>query len=442
MKKVLLVFSAVLLAFALSAQNADKALAQVHKAKVKTENVKRATKVKTWTTLAEKYVDLYEAEHYGIAPGFTRIQTKLILKDFKIVKTEELQIQGQTYTKDTYKDIIVYYGSDGNVKEVDIIKPLMENPLARAVDALNKAIEVDKSAKKLDDIKESMSSIRKKYVNVALGYNEMVKMKEACDAFENALSTTYNPALNIIDTTIIYYTALTARLSSQNEKALKYYKECEKYNYSADGAVYSSLAEIYLEQKDTLNAKQTLLDGYKSFPTNQGILVNLINFYMSTNGDTNEILSLIQKAQVNEPTNASLHYAEGNVYKKLGDFDLAVKCYEKSVEVDPNYLFGIYSLGSLYYDRSIDIQNKISELDLNDVEMYETLNKEFEQNLRNAIDPYEKAFAKAEELQNEDFEIAIADALKQIYFRFREEKPEFMENFKKYKAFLEAHPQN
>ena len=186
-------------------------------------------------------------------------------------------------------------------------------------------------------------------------------------------------------------------------------------------------------------AKETLNLGFQKFPTSQAILVSLINLYLETNDDPNKVLELIRVAQSNEPANASLYYAEGNVFKKLNDTENALKCYYKSFEVDPNYVFGIYSVGSAYFDKAIEIQSKMDELDVADVKGYEKLLAQFEDYLLKAIDPFEKAFNVTEDVA---FRTAIADGLKQIYFRFRDKGDNYQQGYEKYNTYLQEHPSN
>ena len=163
------------------------------------------------------------------------------------------------------------------------------------------------------------------------------------------------------------------------------------------------------------------------------MLVSLINLYMETNDDPQKILDLIKSAQANEPKNASLVYAEGNVYKGLGDIENAVKCYYRSSEIDPNYVYGVYSVGNTYFDEAIAIQDKMNALDINDVEGYDALQKEFEKYLEMSIEPFEKAFNMTED---KDVKIAVASALKQVYFRFRTRDAKYAEGYEKYNQYL------
>ncbi|MBI3891026.1 MAG: tetratricopeptide repeat protein [Candidatus Wallbacteria bacterium] len=41
----------------------------------------------------------------------------------------------------------------------------------------------------------------------------------------------------------------------------------------------------------------------------------------------------------------------GNAYARSGEYDLAIACYEKVLELDPNFSYGYFNLGNLYYKK-------------------------------------------------------------------------------------------
>ena len=169
-------------------------------------------------------------------------------------------------------------------------------------------------------------------------------------------------------------------------------------------------------------AKQCLNDAFTKYPGSQAVLVSLINLYMDTNDDPQKILDLIKSAQQNEPDNASLAYAEGNVYKGLGDIESAVKCYEKSLEIDPNYILAI--------------QQEMDATDISEVEKYDALLQEQEKYLEMAIEPLEKTFAMATDADIE-LKNLVASYLKQIYFRFRTRDAKYAEKAQQYEQYLQ-----
>ena len=68
----------------------------------------------------------------------------------------------------------------------------------------------------------------------------------------------------------------------------------------------------------------------------------------------------------------------GNVYKTLHKFDEAKKCYEKALELKPNYIESIGNLGNLYfelnnYEKAILQMKKVLSLNSEDVKMHYNL---------------------------------------------------------------------
>ncbi|MBO5804875.1 MAG: tetratricopeptide repeat protein [Bacteroidales bacterium] len=434
MKKLLLIVSALVLTVSVGAQTKEVVLKNLDKAKATVENPKKATAPASWLKLAEAYVDAYNQPQIGLWVGAQSMEVKLLLKGQQVLSTETRTVNGNEYTVEVYADKELYYTPQGVLDVIKVTAPLVEEPLESAYESLMKAYEVDVKASKKEDIAMQLSKLRDLYINDAMTAYTLGDIQTANKYFESSLKVLDNPVTEKIDSMIVYYTAVTFNMLGDKENAAKYLEKCMEIKYYQDGDVFSNLAEVYKAQGDLDKAKAVLNEGFIAYPTSQGILVSLINIYLESNDDPNKVLELIRTAQANEPNNASLHYAEGNVYKNMKDMENAIKCYYKSFEIDPTYVYGIYTVGSTYYDRAIEIQEEINNLDVNDYETYDKLLAEFEQALIDAIDPFEKAFAVT---TDKEFQLAIADGLKQIYFRFRDKDPKYQEGFDKYNAFLE-----
>ena len=156
--------------------------------------------------------------------------------------------------------------------------------------------------------------------------------------------------------------------------------------------------------------------------------MGLINYNLDTGGDSSRLFELIHQAQANEPGNASLYYVEGDINKKLGNKEAALELFEKSYEIDNNYIFGIVNKGIMYYDEALEYQDK-ANAELDDAK-YNALLEEVNNSLKKAIEPFEKSY----ELAKGDLElqVAIAEYLKNIYFRFRTQSDEYMAQYEKY----------
>ena len=60
------------------------------------------------------------------------------------------------------------------------------------------------------------------------------------------------------------------------------------------------------------------------------------------------------------PENKVANYCRGFVFYSRSDFESAIKFYEKSVEVDPNYADGLYNCGYCYYQNALEKARAIS----------------------------------------------------------------------------------
>lgn len=429
-----MIIASFAIAFSAMAQSHDQVVKAVDKAKADTQNEKKATKVATWLKLSRAYTDAYKFPKKEVWIGANQLELKLLLNDAKVISSEVKEFNGSTYTVDTYDAKILYYNQNGILEMIQITKPVIEGDiLGMASDALDQAIVVDVKKSKYKDIVEAFKVIRDEYINEGMAAYTLGDLKLAHKNFAASLRTSENPAVNAVDSMMVFYSAVTAHMLGDTDAAIKYYEQCKAISYDQKGDVYSSLADLYKGKGEIEKAKEYLNAGFQKYPSSQAILVSLINLYLESKDDPNKVLELIRTAQANEPGNASLYYAEGNVYKNLNDIENAVKCFWKSYEIDPNYIFGVYTIGSTYFDEAIKVQGEIDKLDVNDVEGYDKLLKEFEDCLIKAIEPFEKAFAAT---QDQEFKISIADGLKQIYFRFRDRSEDYQKGYDKYNTYL------
>jgi tetratricopeptide (TPR) repeat protein len=437
MKKLLLALT-LILSISLGAQNkdAEKAIKDLEKAQNDSNNPKKATNPSTWLKMSDAYSAIYDAPIKSVWLGASQLELKVILKDQRIVSSETRTVNGVNYNVDSYADKDLFYGPDGTLAAWVVTKPYMEGDLLKkSMETLDKALETAKGSKN-KDITDRLLQLKVRHYNEGMNSYTLGDNKSASNHFESAAAISVNPLVNNADTIMMYYAGLTANMYGDANRAINFFEMALKNNFDSNGDLYSNLSEAYKKVENPDKAKETLLAGFTKYPLNQSILVSLINLYLETNDDPNKVLDLIRKAQENEPTNASLHYAEGNVWKKLNNMEKAIDCYKKSVEVDPTYVFGSFAVGTTYYDTAVDIQTKAA--DEMDDKKYEAMLKQLEEYLESAIEPFEKAYAVA---QDSDVKAIVAEYLKNIYFRFREKGESYKAGYEKYNAIFEANKQ-
>jgi len=169
--KKLLIALILLFSVQLGAQTKDvaDAVKAFEKAKNDAQNLKKAENPQTWTKLSSAYADVYDAPIKSIWLGASRIDTKILLKDQRIEKTEEVTVAGVPFTIDQYTDKKLYYGTSGELAAWVITnKYVNEDLLEESYKALEKAIELDTKSARTKEITELLTALKGKVFNEAM----------------------------------------------------------------------------------------------------------------------------------------------------------------------------------------------------------------------------------------------------------------------------------
>lgn len=415
-------------------QNVANAVKVLDKAKAEITNPKKSSNPVTWVKLGTAYSDCFDAPAQGIWGGMTQMEAKMLLKDQQIISSTQEEYNGAAYTVDKYDDKTLYYDESGKLAAWIITKPAVAGVdlLDEAYKAFIKANELDTKGSQKKNLVESMKGIHSRYMNEGMSYYTVGNNAEASKLFAAAANVASNELLGMVDSTMIYYAAVTASMAGDTPRAAQFLEKCVEINYVQDGDVFASLADCYKKGGDTAKAMETLNAGFLKYPLSQSILVGLINIYMETNEEPSKLVELLKTAQANEPNNPSLYYAEGNVYVKLQDYTKAIEAYKKSAEVDATYFWAPFSEGKTYYDWAVDIQNQ-ANLEADDAK-YNELLKQLDETLKSSIAPLEKAFSLTDDVELQAY---VAELLKNVYFRYRDNGAEFQTNYEKYNNFLQ-----
>ncbi|MBN3033961.1 MAG: hypothetical protein JW861_00095 [Bacteroidales bacterium] len=267
------------------------------------------------------------------------------------------------------------------------------------------------------------------HFNKGLEYTNMNSETMARDEFEKAMEWFQNTyqvyeSVGNTDTLSVYYLALSAEQAGKyniaKENLDKLINEFKYKNVS----VYHALYNIQLSQdKDTVAALNTAIDGRKLFPDNLSLIIDETNIYLTT-GDTDKALENLRLAQEMDTTNATIYFAVGSIIDKelVGDttkseairedaFQKATAAYEKAIAVDPDYFDPIYNLGAIYVNKASAILDMANRLPLDAEEEYNAAKAEADEFLTLAL-PY---LERAHEINQEDMSTMVA--LKEIYTR-------------------------
>ncbi len=411
-----------------SAEDAKKA---VESARAAAENPKKAAKTATWLKLAGAYMDAYNSPVGAGWRGASKQELQFILGSEKPSATEQVTLLGTPYVKEVFETRNYYYTQNGILDIIEVTKPVYEDALAEALDAYRKAHELDAKGSKSKDIATGIQMIEGKYLEEGIAQYMFGNNELASEKFEAAANASEMAPYSQIDSMAVYNAGFTAELCGDYERAAKFFKKAIEISYTEQGEAYAKLANAYLNMKDTLASKKVLEEGFAAYPESQSILIGLINYYISSGENPEQLFALLDKAKENEPNNASLYYVEGDIHNKLGHKEEAIAAYRKSSEINPEYEFGYIGIGILYYNEALDIQDKAA-VEMDDAK-YTKLVEDFETALMNASEPFEKAF---EITKDKSIKVNVAEYLKNIYYRFRDENPKYMEAYTKYDTIV------
>jgi len=430
MKRILIALAVLLSVQMADAQvkTPDAAKKAVESAEEAAKNEKKALKVATWLKLAEAYVDAYSAPAGAAWIGASQQELQLIMGNDKPVGTEEVVLNGEPYLKEIYATKEYYYNRNGQLAIINVTQPVYEDALAKAVEAYAKAYEVDLKQSKVKDICAGLEGIAAKYLDEGMNKYQFGDMGAASVLFEKAALAAATEPLAKVDTTAIYNAGFTAWAVQDYARAQKFFEDCLAAGYYYDdGEVYAKLGDVYAKLGDKKKGAELLEEGFVKFPQSQSILIGLINYYIESGENADRLFVLIDGAKKNEPNNASLYYVEGNIYKELGNVEKAIESYYKCAEINPAYEFGYIGAGILYYEQAVKLSEEASN-EFDD-KKYEALVAQFEQSLKNALDPFEKAYNVS---KDDGLKVNIAEYLKNIYYRFISNGPEYEAGYKKY----------
>ena len=445
MKKILIALAVLLAVQVADAQvkTPDAAKKAVEKAAEATQDAKKATKVATWLKLATCYMDAYSAPAGAAWVGATKQDLALVMPGVQPLSTSQVTLGNEVYTKDVYADKEFYFNQAGQLVMIYVTKPVVEDALWNAREAYAKAYEVDVKQTKVKDITAGLKNISRKFFDDGMNEYTLGNLQASCELLGKAAETAATAPLSVVDTTALYNAGYIAWSLKDYNTAKKYFESCLAANYYyEDGEVFARLADVYANLGDDAASGQILEEGFVKFPQSQSILIGLINYYMTKSENPNRLFELITLAKKNEPNNPSLPYVEGNIYVELRKADpenaetyvaKACEAYDACAVVDPNYEYGYIGKGIMYYNIAIELQ-EAAAAELDDAKWVK-LNKQFTEALKSALEPFETAYNIS---KDEALKVNLAEYLKNIYYRFSSDGPEWEAGYNKYNEVVKA----
>lgn len=259
-----------------------------------------------------------------------------------------------------------------------------------------------KTGKKVftDDINEDVKIIKPLLVNAAVEYGKANKFKESAEILYAAYT------MDKTDQENLYYAASYAVNGKEYDKALEYYYELKRLNYSGEttlyyavnkvngqeeyfakdkatrdsfvglkthekprdekqlsrkGEIYRNIALILIDQGKVNEAKSAILDARKANPEDVSLIVSEAEFYLKDK-DFDSYTRLVNEALAKDPNNKQLVFNLGAISAQSGKVVEAEKHYKRALEIDKNYFDPYLNLAELKLRADKDLVDQMNKL--------------------------------------------------------------------------------
>jgi tetratricopeptide (TPR) repeat protein len=314
-------------------------------------------------------------------------------------------------------------------KNIDVSKNLLT-----AADAYQQMKSVEKAANKNKYTllaQASITDLSTKLVNSAIEDQKKSKFSEGAKKLNEVYELDKSKPLNL------YYAASFAVSAKDYDKALEYYGELKKMDYSGEGnnyyaksvlndreesfgdnktardngikykthtnprdekipskrgEIYTNIALILMEQGKIDEAKNAFADARKANPDDVSLIISEANLYYNQ-GDFVTYKKIIEEAAAKNPTNPELFYNLGVAAIKTNDYRQAQEYYLKAIELNPKYADAYYNISILKIDADVKIVEEMNGLGNTpkDNARYNVLKGEREKVFKEALPYLEKA---------------------------------------------------
>lgn len=330
--------------------------------------------------------DLLNALKSGDAIKAKNLTDKAIIQNDATTNASLWFYRGQIY-------LALFSSADSQIQK------MAPDALDISYQAFIKTIELDKTKKFNKETLEALKNIAGQFNYEGTNLFNQKQYEKALNYFENAINISKMPAINKLDTIVLYNAALASEKTNQIQKAISYYEQLKQYKFGGSN-IYIELGKLYCTHELEPKGIEVLNQGLSLFPEDALKFYNeLINLYLQKN-NLQEVLKYTNQALQINSKNAVLYFIKASVYEQQNNENEAEELYKKSLEFNPTYQDALYNLGALYYNKATTLIKK-------------AMNKT-EQN--NAIEIYKQAQTYLETYNNNyPHEEIVLKMLKTIY---------------------------
>ncbi|MES2589997.1 MAG: tetratricopeptide repeat protein [Bacteroidota bacterium] len=215
------------------------------------------------------------------------------------------------------------------------------------------------------------------------------KFDEALEIY--SVQVKLSDAINMVDSLSIFNTGICAEKAGKNSLAAESYVKCAEIGYKVP-EIYSMASNALRKDKKTQEAKDLIAKGRKLYPSDKGMLLELVNTSIDE-GNSEEAEKNLQEAIAADPKNKQLYYVIGTIYIDLKQNDKAEAALNKAIELDPNYADAQYQLGAHLVGVASNIKVEASRLKIGD-KNYDVLMAQSDEYYKKSLIPLEAYILK------------------------------------------------
>ena len=405
--------------------------------KAEKDMAKKATKSSTWINYGKAMLEAHTVYSKNVYDGLNTMSASVMFGE--PTSQEDVVVGGVPMVKITYTpEFVAYADANGNISGWEFPVELVPGALDKAIEAYNKAMELDPKA--MMTVMGGLSSITDALLKDAGNAYGAGLYNKAGDLFKKAYEVSDSPAMLNLNFAALYNAGLSYFFGESYEAAHSAFKGAAEGGFEQDGDAYyfqyQALKEV-ASAEDEINeevlapAKDMLMAGFEKYPENAKIIECLTDYYVSMGEDPAAVIPMVEEAIAKDPTNPSLWNGLGRIQNGQGDIDGALESFIKVAELLPENDGAQYSVGYLYISKADKMFRDANAKTYSGQAEYDAALKEVNQVYAKSIEPLEKAHA----LNPTDK--AYVEYLRSVCFRLRDMEG-MMDKYNKYNELLKT----
>ena len=213
--------------------------------------------------------------------------------------------------------------------------------------------------------------------------------------------------------TCLYYAGRFAYEAQRYEEAIATLRRMNSEHANANALrkeiIYANeyIYQIYIEQKDTVNAVEFIKGCIDLFPEEPWFMQNLINLYINS-GQEEKAIEYLDIAIAREPNVGQYYNSKGSILARIGRFEDSFKAFEQAIAIEPNNALFLETLGFAYVDLGNKLNDDAAYLD---AKAYAKAKVEIDAAFQKALPYFEKAY----ELEPDNYD--FKRSLRSLYYR-------------------------